>query len=212
MRIAILTFNGFNEIDSFVASFMINRVQRPGWKAEITCPEPMVESGRGVRVHAQRLLEFASEADAVLVGSGALTGRVIEDRETLARLALDPRRQLVSSQCSGARVLAKLGILGTLPVCTDAGTRPLLQAEGVRVLEQPFFASGNVATAGGCLSSHYLATWFIWRLAGRAEAEEALAYVAPVGQEQDYVSRAMGVVGQFIDEPSRVTGQRRPRG
>ena len=79
MKIAILTFDGFNEIDSFVASFMINRVSRPGWKAEITCPTPVVESGRGVRVHAQQTLEFASEADAVLVGSGALTGRLVED-------------------------------------------------------------------------------------------------------------------------------------
>jgi len=85
-------------------------------------------------------------------------------------------------------------------------TRPLVEKAGIRVLDQPFFASGNVATAGGCLSSHYLATWFIWKLAGRAEAEEALAYVAPVGQEEDYVSRAMGVVGQFIDEQSLVTG------
>jgi len=212
MRIAILTFDGFNEIDSFVAAYMINRVSRPGWKAEIACPSPMVESGRGVRVGAQQPLEFANVADAVLVGSGSRTAQLAEDRAMLSRLSLDPRRQLVGSQCSGALLLARLGVLGTLPACTDRGTRPLVEGAGIRVLEQPFFASGNVATAGGCLSSHYLATWFIWRLAGRAEAEEALAYVAPVGQEQDYVSRAMGVVGQFIDEPSRVTGQRRPRG
>ncbi len=200
MRIAILTFDGFNEIDSFVASYMINRVKRPGWKAEITCPEPVVESGRGVRVSAQQPLEFASEADAVLVGSGKLTAQLAEDRAIMSRLALDPRRQLLGSQCSGALMLAKLGVLGTLPACTDRLTRPLVEAAGVRVLQQPFFASGNVATAGGCLSSHYLAAWFIWRLAGRAEAEEALAYVAPVGEESDYVTRAMRIVGSFLAE------------
>ncbi|HZX43394.1 MAG TPA: hypothetical protein VFE93_16265, partial [Myxococcaceae bacterium] len=178
----------------------INRVKRPGWKAEITCPDPVVESGRGVRVSAQQPLEFANEADAVLVGSGKLTARLAEDRATLSRLALDPRRQLIGSQCSGALMLANLGVLGTLPACTDRLTRPLVEAAGVRVLEQPFHASGNVATAGGCLSSHYLATWFIWRLAGRAEAEEALAYVAPVGEESDYVTRAMSIVGKFIGE------------
>jgi transcriptional regulator GlxA family with amidase domain len=199
MRIAILTFDGFNEIDSFVASYMINRVKRPGWKAEITCPVPVVESGRGVRVSAQQPLEFANEADAVLVGSGRLTARLVDDRLTMSRLALDPRRQLVGAQCSGALILAKLGLLASLPACTDRETRPLVEAAGVRVLEQPFFASGNVATAGGCLSSHYLAAWFIWRLAGRAEAEEALAYVAPVGEERDYVTRAMSIVGKFMD-------------
>lgn len=199
MRIAILTFDGFNEIDSFVAAYMINRVKRPGWKAEITCPAAVVESGRGVRVSAQQPLEFANEADAVLVGSGKLTAQLADDRATMSRLALDPRRQLVGSQCSGALMLAKLGILGTLPACTDRLTRPLVEAAGVRVLQQPFFASGNVASAGGCLASHYLAAWFLWRLAGRAEAEEALAYVAPVGEESDYVSRAIGIVGKFVD-------------
>jgi hypothetical protein len=33
MRIAILTFDGFNEIDSFVALNLLNRVKRPGWQA-----------------------------------------------------------------------------------------------------------------------------------------------------------------------------------
>ena len=91
-------------------------------------------------------------------------------------------------------------MLGGLPACTDHQTRPLVEAAGVRVLEQAFFASGNVASAGGCLASHYLATWFIWRLAGRAAAEEALWYVAPVGEERGYVSRAMHIVGAFLDE------------
>jgi transcriptional regulator GlxA family with amidase domain len=199
MRIAILTFDGFNEIDSFVAAYMINRIGRPGWKAEITSPSPMVESGRGVRVSAQQPLEFAREADAVLVGSGKLTPGLAEDPELLASLQLDPRRQLIGSQCSGALLLARLGVLGTRPACTDHQTRPLVEAAGVHVLEQPFFASGNVATAGGCLASHYLATWFIWRLAGRAAAEEALLYVAPVGEERGYVSRAMHIVGPFIE-------------
>ncbi|HTS82504.1 MAG TPA: DJ-1/PfpI family protein [Myxococcaceae bacterium] len=210
MRIAILTFDGFNEIDSFVASYMINRVTRPGWKAEITCPGPVVESGRGVRVHAQQPLEFTAQADAVLVGSGSQSPHLSEDPRILSRLVLDPRRQLLGSQCSGALILAKLGLLEARPICTDLGTRPRLEAAGFHVLEQPFFARGNVATAGGCLSSHYLATWFLWTLAGSSAAEEALAYVAPVGEEREYVARAMGIVGEFIDRPARGTSQTRP--
>jgi hypothetical protein len=37
MRIAVLTFDGFNEIDSFVASNILNRVK--GWSAQI-CARP----------------------------------------------------------------------------------------------------------------------------------------------------------------------------
>jgi transcriptional regulator GlxA family with amidase domain len=205
MRIAILTFDGFNEIDSFVAAYLLNRLGLPGWKAEITCPTPVVESARGVRVSAQQPLEFVRDADVVLVGSGRLTPRQVEDEVLLSRIPLDPRRQLVGSQCSGALFLAKLGLLDALPACTDRVSRPLLEAAGVRVLEQPFFASGNVATAGGCLASQYLATWVLWRLAGRDAAEQALSYVVPVGEESEYISRALRAVGSFIDEPAVAT-------
>ena len=206
MRVAILTFDGFNEIDSFVASYIINRGLPPGSKAEITCPTPTVESGRGVRVSAQQPLEFTRDADAVIVGSGKLSPRIAEDRAVLSRISLDPRRQLVASQCSGALVLGSLGALGTLPVCTDRVTAPLVKAAGIEVLERPFFASGNIATAGGCLASHYLATWVLWKLVGRSAAEEGLSYVAPVGEESEWISRALRTVGEFIDEPALAIG------
>ncbi len=62
MRIAILTFDDFNEIDSFVVAAILNRVKRPGWKAEITAPSPVVTSMNGVRVERQQGLGFAREA------------------------------------------------------------------------------------------------------------------------------------------------------
>ena len=49
MKIAVLTFEGFNEIDSFVASHILNRVKRAGWKAEITGPAESVQSERHSR-------------------------------------------------------------------------------------------------------------------------------------------------------------------
>jgi hypothetical protein len=59
-------------------------------------------------------------------------------------------------------------------------------------------AHGNVATAGGCLASQYLAAWMIARLATLNDAEEAIHYVAPVGEKATYVERAMAVVGPFV--------------
>jgi hypothetical protein len=46
----------------------------------------------------------------------------------------------------------------------------------------------------GCLASQYLAAWIIARLAGIEAAEAALHYVAPVGEKEQYVGRAMGHV------------------
>jgi hypothetical protein len=69
-------------------------------------------------------------------------------------------------------VPAKLGLLDGVPACTDLVSKPWVVAAGVEVLNQPFFAKGNVATAGGCLASHYLAGWIIARLEG-SEAPKA---------------------------------------
>ena len=71
---------------------------------------------------------------------------------------------------------------------------------GVDVLNQPFFARGNLATAGGCLSAPYLAAWAIARLAGEQACAEVLHYVAPVGEKEDFVERALNVVRPYLLE------------
>jgi transcriptional regulator GlxA family with amidase domain len=104
---------------------------------------------------------------------------------------------LIASQCAGAWFLAKLGLLADRPVCTSMKSHAGLKAMGIRVLDQPFVASGNVASAGGCLASPYLAAWVISRLCGREAAENALRIVAPVGEKAQYVASVMGAVSSF---------------
>ena len=62
MHIAILTFDGFNELDSFIALGILNRVKRPGWRVALACPTPTVTSMNGVTVQRQESLEEASAA------------------------------------------------------------------------------------------------------------------------------------------------------
>ena len=92
MRIAILTFDGFNELDSFVAAAILNRLRGQGWAAHITAPTPQVTSMNGVTVARQKPLEFAAEADAVIIGSGVRTRDYAADADLLARIRLDPER------------------------------------------------------------------------------------------------------------------------
>ena len=198
MHIAILTFEGFNELDSLIALGILNRVKTPGWRVSIASPTARVRSMNGVVLEAQASLPEAAEADAVIVGSGALTREVVADAALMAQLRLDPARQLLGAQCSGTLVLATLGLLDGVPACTDLTTRPWVEAAGVGVLNQPFVARGNVATAGGCLASPYLAAWVIARLVGVDEARSAIHYVAPVGEKDDYVTRAMRNVTPFL--------------
>jgi transcriptional regulator GlxA family with amidase domain len=202
-RIAIVTMEGFNELDSFIASAMINRVKQPELKALIVCPSDQVRSMNGVAVHAQAALGFVRTADAVIIGSGINTRDIVKDAALMAELKLDPARQIIGAQCSGALILAKLGLLANVPACTDTRTKPWVEEAGVEVLDQPFVAQGNVATAGGCLGSHYLAAWVIARLAGWQAAQSVVHYVAPVGQKDEFVQRARAVLGQYLPQEER---------
>jgi transcriptional regulator GlxA family with amidase domain len=204
VQIAVLTFDGFNELDSFVAAGILNRMKAKGWAAHITCPSEQVTSMNGVMISRQKPLEFAAEADAVLIGSGVRTREIAADAEMLARIRLDPARQLIGAQCSGTLLLAKLGLIGSLPACTDLTTKPWVIEAGVEVIDAPFVAHGNVATAGGCLASQYLAGWLIARGASPADAEAAIHYVAPVGEKELYVERAMGVIAPFVAATQKV--------
>jgi transcriptional regulator GlxA family with amidase domain len=148
----------------------------------------------GVEVAGQRPLAFAAEADVVLIGSGIKTRDVVADDHLLGAISLDPDRQLIGSQCSGALVLARLGLLGTMPACADMTSRPYVEACGVTVLDAPFHAEGNIATAGGCLASQYLAAWVITRTLGEDSARAVIDYVAPVGEQRETVDRVMAAV------------------
>lgn len=211
MHIALLTFDGFNELDSLIAYGLLGRVRLLGdadWRVSIASPTARVTSMNGLTLDAHIDLAEACTADAVLVGSGMKTRDVAANADLMAQLRLDPARQLVGAQCSGTFLLAKLGVLGSLPACTDNTSKPWVQAAGVNVSAQPFVAHGNVATAGGCLSAQYLSAWVLARLKGEATAREVLHYFAPVGEKELFVDRAMAHVMPTL--PARAEPQSTP--
>jgi transcriptional regulator GlxA family with amidase domain len=151
-------------------------------------------------LYAQSTLAEACAADAIIIGSGVKTREIAQNPELMAKLKLDPSRQLIGAQCSGTLLLAKLGFLGSVPACTDLTTKPWVLEAGVEVLNQPFYAHGNIATAGGCLASQYLAAWVIARSEGEQAAKSALHYIAPVGEKEEYVSRAMKNIESYLSQ------------
>lgn len=198
MHIAILSFEGFNELDSLIALGILNRIKTPGWRVSIASPSAQIRSMNGLLMESQISLQEACTADAIIVGSGSRTLEVVEDAALMTQLQLDPSRQLLAAQCSGTLVLAKLGLLDKVPACTDLTTKPWVQAAGIDVLNQAFYARGNIATAGGCLASQYLAAWVIARLVDTEAATSAIHYVAPVGEKEEYVERAMKNIGPYL--------------
>ncbi|WP_374576092.1 DJ-1/PfpI family protein [Phenylobacterium sp.] len=199
MNVAVLTFEAFNELDSFVVAALLNRLSEEGVRAYITAPTETVVSKNGVAVQAQKPLEFANEADAVVIGSGMKSAEVAADPKIRAVLKLDPARQLIASQCSGAFLLAALRLVEPgRPICTDLASAPAIKALGFTTPGKPFHAEGDVASAGGCLSSQYLATWIAARALGLEAAERMIWGAAPVGEKDAWVERALSAVRPFL--------------
>lgn len=198
MRIAILTFDAFNDLDSLVAFGMLNRIALLGdadWKVRIASPTPRVTSMNGLTIDAHEDLSQLAEADAVLIGSGMKTREVANTPALMEPLrVLNPARQLLAAQCSGTFLLSRLGLLRGTPACTDLTSKPWVVESGVDVVPKPFAARGNVATAGGCLASQYLVAWLIARLKGLDAAREVLHYFAPVGEKQAFIDRTLAHV------------------
>nr|AIA16332.1 Putative amidotransferase [uncultured bacterium] len=152
----------------------------------------------GLTVDRHISLSEANSADAVLFGSGMKTREVASDEAIMSQIRLEPSRQLLAAQCSGTFLLAKLGMLGRTPACTDLTSKPWVQAAGANIRNQPFIANGNIATAGGCLSAQYLSGWIIARLKDIDAAREVLHYFAPVNEKDEYVDRALSHVEPHI--------------
>ena len=62
MNIAILTFDGFNELDSFIALGILNRMKHIGWNVEITSPSEYVTSMNDLKIKAHQSLAFAKNS------------------------------------------------------------------------------------------------------------------------------------------------------
>ncbi|CAI3946824.1 DJ-1/PfpI family protein [Commensalibacter communis] len=198
MHIAILTFEEYNELDSIIAFGILNRVKKPDWQVSIASNQHYVRSMNGLVVEAHISLTEASKADAVIIGSGMKTRAIANDDRIMRQLQFNSDKQLLASQCSGVLLLSKLGLLKNKKACTDLTTKPWMEEDGITILDQPFYAEGNIATSGGCLSSVYLAAWVIARLENIQAAKNALHYVAPIHEKEEYVERAMKNIMPFI--------------
>ena len=123
----------------------------------------------------------------------------------LARMQLDPTRQLVGAQCSGTLLLSKLGLLGDLPACTDLTDEAVGHRGGGQGSRSTLLCGGQSCDCGGCLASQYLAAWILLRIGTLEDAKAALHYVAPVGQKEEYVARAIESVSPYVlNKPSNL--------
>ena len=192
MKTSIIIFDKFTDIDLWLMWDLLNRVRIEGWEVKILGEKEEHVSNTGIVTKTHGRIEDADWSDAVLFVSGFGTRERIADQSWLARFQLDPERQVIGSICSGSLILAKLGLLEGKTATTYPTTKKAMEELGIEVVEKPFVAHGNVATAGGCLAQQYLAGWVIEKLADTEWRDVVIRSIQPVGE------------GLFFDDVERL--------
>ncbi|WP_421794700.1 DJ-1/PfpI family protein [Haliscomenobacter sp.] len=186
-KAVIVTFDKFTDVDVFLPWDLLNRVRfrQKDFEVKILGTAASHKSSCGIDLAMQGSIEEANDADLVFFASGSGTRALYKDTEYLSRFELDPERQLICSMCSGALLLASLGLLEGITATTYPTATEALRELGVEVVEdQHLVVHGNVATAAGCLAAIDLVQWAVERLYDETTSKDVIASVLPVGQGQ----------------------------
>lgn len=182
MKISIVIFDEFTDIDLYLMWDLFNRVKLPDWEVRIIGEKSHHLSSTGLMTATHGSIEEANLSDVVLFVSGYGTRAKMQDKLWLSRFKLNPEKQMIASVCSGALLLAALGLLAGKTATTYPTTKQVLEGFGVTVEEKPFIEQGNIATSGGCLAAQYVAGWVIEKKADKAWKELVLKSIQPVGE------------------------------
>jgi transcriptional regulator GlxA family with amidase domain len=186
-KAVLVTFDKFTDIDLFLAWDLLNRVRLRDkeFQIKIVGTETSHKSVRGLDIATHGLIEESNDADLVFFASGVETRNLINDNLYLNRFKLDPQKQIICSMCSGALIIAALGLLKGLSATTYPTVFELLKSYDVDVIEDKHLVThGNIGTAAGCLAAVDLIGWAIEKLYNEKIREDVIASVLPVGQGQ----------------------------
>lgn len=182
--ITIVAFDKFTDIDVFLAWDLFNRVKlnNKEWQVKIVGTKEKHSSVSGINLDMHDSIEACNGADVVFFASGPGTRTLMKDADYLKRFKLDPEKQIICSMCSGALILAALGLLQGLTATTYPTASKELQSFGVEVENKDLVIHGNIATAAGCLAAIDLVGFVIEKLLGTETKDDVIASVQPVGK------------------------------
>ncbi|MGZ3673251.1 MAG: DJ-1/PfpI family protein [Ktedonobacterales bacterium] len=191
MRIDIVIFDGFDEIDALAPYEFLKRAQELGAPFDVRlvtiAPTDEVTASYGLRVRPDAVLDAAHPADILLVPGGGWNhrgerGARIEAERGTIPAALAPAHQagaILAGVCTGGMLIATTGLLHGRPATTHHLARAALQDLGASVVNARVVDDGDIITASGVTSGLDLASWLTERFAGAAIAqavEERIEY------------------------------------
>jgi transcriptional regulator GlxA family with amidase domain len=187
VKAVIVAFDRFTDVDVFLPWDLLNRVRfrDKDFSVRIVGPSTTHRSVCGLELPMHADLEECNFADLVYFSSGPGTREFIKSDALLKRFRLDPDNQIICSMCSGALILAALGILKGISATTYPTAVKELKGFGIEVeTAKHLVTHGNIGTAAGCLAAVDLMGWAIEKMYDPKVRQDVIASVLPVGQGQ----------------------------
>lgn len=186
MEIAILIFDGFDELDAIGPYEVLANAAKLGADLHVRLltlrPADEVTGSHGLHVRPDGPLD--GRIDLVIVPGGGWNDRAEQgawgeaQRDELPKVVarLHEVGATIASVCTGAMLLSAAGLTRDRPATTHHGALEELREQGADVVEARVVDNGNLLTAGGVTSGIDLALWLVERewgaeLAKKIEAE-----------------------------------------
>ena len=181
MRVAIVIFDGFDELDAIGPYEVLRHAARRGAQLDasmvtIGTKDEGVASG-GLRVHPHARLDESPQVLLIPGGPGArreaLRGEL---PEVIARR--HEAGTVVATVCTGAMLAVSAGITTGRPATTHHAILDELAASGAEAIAARVVDDGDLVTAGGVTCGIDLALWLVEREAGAPLADAVAAEMA----------------------------------
>ena len=139
MKIAIVCFDNFTDIDVFLPWDLLNRVRLVGgisdWDVQLLGTEETHISMSGLRIPMTGSISDLPSADAVIFASGKGIQDLYKNQQYINSIHIDPQKQLIGSMCSGS-LLLELKIANRQKATTYPSAVEQLKEFGVDVIEK----------------------------------------------------------------------------
>jgi transcriptional regulator GlxA family with amidase domain len=184
MRVQIVIFNGFDELDAIAPFEVLQNAAAAGADVQVELVtldgSEHVVAAHGLHVQPDKRLAFENRPDLLIVTGGGWINRSPQGAwaeaqrgELPAAIArLHQEGTTIAAVCTGSMLVAKAGLIQDRPATTHHGALEELRACGTKVIDARVVDDGDLITAGGVTSGLDLALWMVERFFG---AQIALA-------------------------------------
>lgn len=181
-NIGILVWDGFltSEVTAPVEVFgaAVGRGALPGANVLlVSTGELQVRSNEGLRILADTTIDTCPALDVLIVPSSSDMAPILADEKVVAFVSEHGNKvQYLASNCAGAFLLGKAGLLDGRRVTTYPGGEPELQARTplADVVEEDVVKDGNLITSSGAVVSYNAALLLLEALTDSAVTGEIM--------------------------------------